>query len=249
MGKVLVEIVCCSVDDCVAAELGGADRIELCAAIPLGGLTPPLGMLLESKKRTGLPIMSMVRPRPAGFDYTEAEMANMEWDIEIFGEHGSEGVVFGVLTSDGTIDVARNRRLIDRAGTMQKVCHRCFEVVPDPFEALEQIIDLGFTRLLTSGQRASVIEGESTVRDLIERAAGRIEIMPGAGFRPGNLAGFVQRTGCTAVHLTAYGKAVTDPSTIHRKDIRYGAAELSEDWLYNMTNEEIVRSVVEEVGG
>lgn len=244
MAKVLVEIVCCSVDDCVAAQQGGADRIELCAAIPLGGLTPPLGMLLEAKARMRLPVMAMVRPRPAGFDYTNGEFANMERDLELFREHGAEGAVFGVLTSNGRLDLERNRRLIQRAGDMDKVCHRCFEVVPDPFEALEQLIDLGFTRLLTSGQKASVIDGEALVKELIQRADGRIDILPGAGFRTDNIRSFVERTGCTAVHLTAYGNAEIDSSTLHRKDIRYGAAELEADWTFNRTSVDVVQSAV-----
>ncbi|HEY0867079.1 MAG TPA: copper homeostasis protein CutC [Fimbriimonas sp.] len=249
MRKTQVEIVCCSVDDCVAAHHGGADRIELWAAIPLGGLTPPLGMYVEAKSRVGLPYMVMVRPRPAGFNYTEAEFANMERDVEIFREHDAEGAVFGVLTDNGSLDLARNRRLVERCGKMQKVCHRCFEVVPDPFEALEQLIDLGFTRLLTSGQQASVVEGEDLVRRLIEKANGRIEIMPGAGFRLGNMRGFVERTGCSQVHLTAYGEPTSDSSTAHRADIRYGAAELPDDTSYNVTSVAVVEAAVREVNG
>jgi copper homeostasis protein len=245
MARVLVEIVC-SVDDCVAAVNAGADRIELCAAIPLGGLTPPLSLLQEAKARVEVPIMAMCRPRPAGMCYTASEFATMERDIDIFGEHGTEGVVFGVLTEDGRIDVPRCRRLVERAKGLQTVFHRAFEVVPDPFEALEQLIDLGVTRLLTSGQKPNVIDGADLVKELIERAAGRIEILPGAGLTPENVGEFVRRTGCTAVHLAAY-EAQTDPSTLHRPDIRYGAGELPDDTSYNLTDREAVARVVANV--
>jgi copper homeostasis protein len=248
MNNVLVEIVCCSVDDCLEAEKGGANRIELCAALPLGGLTPSLGLFLEAKSRVRIPIMAMVRPRASGMAYSEAEFANMLYEVDLFAQYGAAGVVFGVLTRDGRIDIPRNRQLIERAGSMQKVCHRAFDVTPDPFEALEQVIDLGFTRLLTSGQKPSAMDGMDLIAKLIEKAAGRIEVMPGAGIRADTVREFVGNTHCTQVHLAPFGER-EDTSTRHNLAIKYGAAEMPEDKFYGLIERDEVAAVVAEVRG
>lgn len=243
MPKTLVEIVCCSVDDCVSVEQAGADRIELCSAIPLGGLTPSLGLLLEAKKRVSIPIMAMVRPRASGMAYTDGEFANMLLDADIFAQYGADGLVFGVLTDDGTIDMVRNKKLIDRAGKLQKVCHRAFDVTPDPFEALEQVIDLGFTRVLTSGQKPSVIDGVELVKRLIEKADGRIEVLPGAGLCQDTVRPFADYTGCRQVHLAPF-VAQTDSSTQHNTAIKYGAAEMPDDTNYGAIDGGSVSAIV-----
>src|SRR5581483_7355331 len=149
MAEILLEICCGSAEDALEAAAGGADRVELCSALFLGGLTPSLGSLLEVKQKAKLPVIAMNRPRQAGFCYSETEFAVMERDTETLLEHGADGMVFGILKADGSVDVKRTRALRDRIGVRQAVFHRAFDVTPDPFRALNELIDLGITRVLT----------------------------------------------------------------------------------------------------
>jgi copper homeostasis protein len=242
MTQVLLEICCGSIDDAIEAEKGGADRVELCSALFLGGLTPSLGTIQEAKRRLKIPVMVMVRPRGGGFTYSEAEMASMERDAEAAMENGADGVVFGILQSDGSIDVARCRRIRRLIGTRQAVFHRAFDVTPDPFEALEQLVDLGMTRVLTSGQKESVPEGVGLIKTLIERAGNRIEILPGAGIQLWNLKEIVERTGCRQVHLTAW-ITVSDTSTQARPAITFGGALYPPEDRYQKTDANLVRQL------
>lgn len=246
MSKIPVEIVCCSVDDCVEAALGGADRIELCGAITVGGLTPSVGTLIEAKRRTQLPIVAMVRPRGAGFDYTDAEFATMLSDAEQLMAHGADGLVFGVLQTDGRLDVSRMSRLVELCGSKDKVCHRCFDVVPDPHETLEQLIDLGITRLLTSGQRAFASDGAPLIRKLVEQAKGRIEILPAGGLRMHNIVEFLKETGCSCVHLAPFIEQ-TDTSTHGNLEIEYAPTSLPKESVYHLIDRAQVAAVVEAV--
>ena len=224
----LLEIAAGSVDDCVVAQAGGADRVELNSALALGGLTPSLGTLLEVKRRIRLPVMAMVRPRPGGFCYTDGEFATMLRDADLLLEHGADGLVFGVLLADGRIDAARTAQLVARCGPHAAVFHRAFDVTPDPAAALETLIDLGVTRVLTSGQAPRARDGAAVIRALVTQAAGRVEILPGAGIRPDNVAGLLDATGCTQVHasLSAWQH---DPTGNLRPAINFNAADLRAD--------------------
>jgi copper homeostasis protein len=242
MANVLLEICCGSIDDAIVAEKGGADRVELCSALFLGGLTPSVGTIQEAKQRLKIPAMVMVRPRGGGFAYSEAEMASMERDTFAALENGADGVVFGILQSDGRIDIARCRRIRQLIGKRQAVFHRAFDVTPDPFEALEQLVDLGITRILTSGQKDSVPEGVELIKKLIERAGDRIEILPGGGIQAWNVKEMIERTGCRQVHLTASGTA-SDTSTQARPGITFGGALYPPEDRYQMTDAKLVREV------
>ena len=238
----LLEICCGSIDDAIEAERGGADRVELCSALFLGGLTPSLGTIQEAKQRLKIPIMVMVRPRAGGFCYSEAEMSTMQRDAEAAIAHGAEGIVFGILQPDGGVDLARTRCLRQLAGTRQAVFHRAFDVTPDPFEAMEQLIGEGITRILTSGQKNTVPEGTDLIKRLIERAAGRIEILPGGGIQPHNLQEVVQRTGCSQVHLTAW-KTATDTSTHANPTVAFGGALYPSEDRYAITDPALVQQL------
>ena len=242
MAQVLLEICCGSIDDALAAEKGGAERVELCSALFLGGLTPSVGTIQEAKRRLKIPIIVMVRPRAGGFAYSEAEMASMERDTEAAVENGADGIVVGILQSDGKIDVARCHRIRRLIGTLQAAFHRAFDVTPDPFEALEQLVDLGFTRVLTSGQKDSVPEGVELIKKLIERASDRIEILPGGGIQDWNLKEVVERTGCQQVHMTAWGTA-SDTSTQARPGITFGGALYPAEDRYQVTDAQLVRQL------
>src|SRR5262249_36385522 len=181
--ELLLEVIVSSLDDARAAAAGGADRFELCGALALGGLTPSLGTLAAIKAKVAVPVMFMVRPREGGMAYTEGEFAVMERDADLALEAGADGLVFGFLTPDGEVDVPRCRRFIEarRAGRpgAHFVYHRAFDVAADPRRALEQLVDLGVTRVLTSGRAALAVDGVAEIRRTREQAAGRIEVLPG----------------------------------------------------------------------
>ena len=243
MSQVLLEICCGGIDDAIEAEKGGAERVELCSALFLGGLTPSIGTIREAKRRLKIPIMVMVRPRGGGFAYSQAEMATMERDAEAALENGADGVVFGILQSDGRVDIARSSRIRQLIGTRQAVFHRAFDVTPDPFEALEQLVDLGITRVLTSGQKESVPQGVELIEKLIERAGDRIEILPGGGIQAWNVKDAVERTGCRQIHLTAW-RTTSDSSTLARPGITFGGALYPAEDRYQVTDAGSVREVL-----
>lgn len=243
MAKVLLEICCGSIDDAIQAEVGGADRVELCSALFLGGLTPSIGTIQEAKRRLKIPVVAMVRPRGGGFCYTDAEFATMERDAEAAIDNGADGVVFGILKDNGRIDHRRTKRMRRIVGERQAVFHRAFDVTPDPFVALEQLIDIGITRVLTSGQKDSAPEGADLIAKLIARAGRRIEILPGGGIRPYNLQEIVKRTRCRQIHMTAWQKK-RDRSTHAHPDVTFGGALQPPEYVYDMTDAELVKEIV-----
>lgn len=227
--KIQIEVCCGSIDDALEAEAGGADRIELNSAIFLGGLTPSAGEILEVKKRTSVPVISMIRPRGAGFCYTDAEFEVMKQDLDFALEAGVEGIVFGILTPEGRIDMNRSEELIEAVRkrkpekpSAEVVFHRAFDVVPDMSEALEQLVELGVDRVLTTGGKPEVNQAEGTIKDLVEQAAGRIQILPGAP-RLDSLPEFVEKVGCTQVHIAPFSTSI-DASTRNRPSIYFGGA-------------------------
>lgn len=221
--QILIEVCCASVDDTVEAAQGGAGRVELNSALFLGGLTPSLGTLIEVKQHVDLPVMVMIRPRAGGFCYTDTELAVMLRDIQLAVEHGADGLVLGVLHENGTIDQQRCEPLIEACAGQPVVFHRAFDVVPEPFAALDQLVNLGFTRVLTSGQARSVPEGLDLIRQFVVHADSRIEILPGAGIRAHNVRSVVEQTGVTQIHLSAY-RSQQDNSVQCRPHIHFGGA-------------------------
>jgi len=236
----ILEIVSVSVDCAVQAEKGGADRIELCSALELGGLTPSIGMAMEVRERCRFPIMAMLRPRTGGFCYTELEFENMRRDLDALLELGIDGFVFGILTPDGQIDSERCARLVEQAAGAQTVCHRAFDVTPDPKKALEDLISCGFTRLLTSGQQPTAILGAACVKDLLAQADGRIEILPGCGIRAENAQEFVRGTGVSQIHLTAF-ETVPD-SSMAATPLLFNGGDIPES-THQTTSAAVVQSV------
>jgi copper homeostasis protein len=197
---ILLEVAVASVDDALVAAENGAHRVELNAALELGGLTPSLGVLREVRKAVQLPIIVMLRPRSGGFVYSAAEFRTMQQDCDLALSNGGDGIAFGFLHADRGIDVDRCRQLIRQAGRAQTVFHRAFDNTSDPVTALDQLIDLGVTRVLTSGGRATAPEGAGMIARLVERAGDRIEILPGGGVRAENVVDLIRVTGCNQVH-------------------------------------------------
>ena len=241
--KILVEICCGSLEDAIESEMGGADRVELCSALFLGGLTPSMGSIVEARTRLKIPFMAMVRPRGGGFCYTGVEMAVMERDTVAAREQGADGIVFGILNADGSIDEERCRRIRKLIGDRQAVFHRAFDVTPDPFRSLDQLIDMGFTRLLTSGQEDSVPEGLPLIQRLIEYAGDRIEILPGGGIKLFNLRQVVEATGCKQIHLTAF-KTQLDLSVRGRPFVTFGGALYPPEDQFQVADQSLVERVV-----
>ena len=199
--NLLLEIACGSIADARVAATG-ADRLELCAALEVGGLTPSIGAALEVDAAVAVPFVAMLRPRAGDFVCSVAELAVMERDAALLLEAGASGIVFGCLTQDGQVDVLACRRLIEVAGAAETVFHRAFDEARAPFEALETLADLGLTRILTSGGARTALEGVARIRALVDRAAGRIEMLPGGGIREHIVAAVVRQTGCDQVHLS-----------------------------------------------
>lgn len=205
MKSLLLEICVETLADSIAAREGGADRLELCARLDLEGLTPALDLVQAVKAAVALPVMAMVRPRGGDFDYTPDELAAMRASIKPLIAAGADGLVFGVLRPGRSIDRDACARLVQECAGRPVVFHRAFDLVADRTAALEQLIDLGFRRVLTSGGGARAAEPQciSELRRQIAQARGRIEIMPGGGIRPDNIALIVRETGCTQIHSSA----------------------------------------------
>jgi len=223
MSKYLLEVCCGSVEDVLQAAQGGADRVELNSCLFHGGLTPSIGALIASKQLCSLPVMAMVRPRQGGFCYTDAEYKTALNDAEQLLAHGADGLVFGFLNPDGTLDAERTRELCRIAGNKTKVFHRAIDVAPDWRPMLSQLIELGVDRVLTSGQAPDVYYGVDVIREMMDFARGAIQILPGAGVNLKNVDSIIERTGCDQIHVARFRQAL-DPSTANNRDIFYGGA-------------------------
>lgn len=242
MNKVLLEICCGSAEDVIEAAKGGADRVELNSNLFQGGLTPSIGALTIAKKYTNIPIMTMVRPRAGGFCYTDTEFEVACEDAEQLLAHGADGLVVGFLHEDGTVDRERTKELVRIASGKPCVFHRALDVVPDWKRALDQLIALGITRVLTSGQRSDVFFALDTIAEMIEFAGGAIEIMPGAGVTLENVEKVVARTRCTQVHLARH-RSVPDLSVRNNRDIYFGGALYPPEDRFDVTDGDYVARV------
>jgi len=240
--KIKLEICTASVEDCVKAEQGGADRVELNCALMLGGLTPSLGALREARAAVRLQIISMIRPRPAGFCYSRTEFTVMQRDTELVLAENADGIAFGILTASGTLDVKCCRQMVRLAAGRQAVFHRAFDVVKDAQVALEQLIDLGVTRVMTSGQEASAYNGAVNIAEYIRQAAGRIEILPAGGINRFTIADVIKRSGCDQVHasLSTTGR---DSSASGRPQVSFGGTVKQSEIEFSVTDAEAVRKL------
>ncbi|KAI8355495.1 copper homeostasis protein CutC [Mortierella sp. GBAus27b] len=200
------EVCLDSVASAIIAEKNGAKRIELCAGLMEGGITPSAGLIATVKARTSLPIMVMIRPRGGDFCYDDDEFEAMLQDIKLCHSLNVEGVVIGVLLPDGSVDKIRVKRMVEAAQPMLVTFHRAFDMVKDPFQALEDIIEIGgIQRILTSGCERSAYEGLDMLVELNKRANDRVIIMPGAGITDRNVNKIVSAMNATEVHVGAGG--------------------------------------------
>lgn len=219
----LLEIAANSLDSARAAQAGGADRIELCSALEVGGVTPSAGLIGRVRAQLQIPVYVLIRPRGGDFVYSDAEQQTMLADIGYCRDVGCAGVVIGALDAEGGVDVSRCRELIDAAGDMGITFHRAIDVSRDPHSTLEQIIELGCERVLSSGAAASAPAGSQLLRQLVEQAGDRVIVMPGAGINAGNIAPLRAATCAREFHASA--KQVLPPAGNWRPVLALGMGD------------------------
>ncbi|MEG1634295.1 MAG: copper homeostasis protein CutC [Rikenellaceae bacterium] len=239
----VIEICANSVQSCIEAEKGGASRVELCAAIPEGGTTPSYGEILMARKSIDINLNVIIRPRSGDFLYSPLEVEVMKHDIATCKALGVDGVVFGMLTSDGNVDSDLCRELLAQCGGMAVTFHRAFDVCRNPMIAIEEIIALGFSRILTSGQAATAYEGRSMISDLVKKADNRIIIMPGCGINEDNINIIKEETSASEFHLSARHR-VSSQMQYHKDGVSMGGIVNVEEFAVNQTSADRVKHAI-----
>lgn len=201
--KILFEVCVDSIESSLIAGQSGADRIELCADLNIGGVTPSYGTIKTVLDRLSIPVYVLIRPRSGDFLYTSPEYDVMKQDILFCKEAGARGIVTGILNQDGTIDRTRSQELIDLARPMSVTFHRAFDFTRDAIESLDLLIEMGVDRLLTSGQETDAYSGINMIKKLVEHSSGRIIIMPGGGVNEQNIREIIKSTGVKEIHASA----------------------------------------------
>ncbi len=239
-----IEICLESVESVLIAEKGGADRVEFCADLFEGGITPSLGSFKVAKANSSIEMAVIIRPRGGDFCYSDLEFATMQEDIKLFKEAGADCVVLGILTPEGEIDVERTKKLIDLARPMEVTFHRAFDVTKDAFKSLDTLIELGVDRVLTSGLEPTVSEGLDTLIELVKRAGDKIIVMPGCGLTERNFAALHAKIGAKEYHLLLPG-SVESRMLFRNPDIYMGGMLRQAEYLITHTDLERVKAVTE----
>lgn len=242
----LIELCVEGLDGLLAAQAGGADRVELCASLLEGGITPSLGTVKLAMEMAEVPVHVMVRPRGGDFLYSDAEFRSMRADVEAIRDLGAAGVVFGCLSADGTIDEPRMRELVGCAGPLNTTCHRAFDMTRDPASALEALVRAGVGRVLTSGQRDSGLEGAETLKRLVAQAAGRIIVMACGGLDHTNIAEVLRLTGAPELHFAAL-KDVPSGMAWRNPEIGMGGAGNEREYQNTVTDVQAVAATIRAV--
>ncbi|QZA81550.1 copper homeostasis protein CutC [Deefgea piscis] len=239
---ITLEICAGSVTSCLAAQEGGAQRVEFCDNLLEGGTTPSYGQLAAARDRLWITLNVIIRPRGGDFLYSDLEFEVMERDVLACKKIGVDGIVIGLLTSDGRIDIPRTKRLVELAAPMPVTFHRAFDVACDPVQALEDIISAGCVRLLSSGQAASALEGAALLQQLQAQAGDRLIVMPGAGVRGHNIAELVAATGCNEFHSS--GRAPFPSGMVYRNpNVKMGAPG-QDEYSVVETDPQLVRELL-----
>lgn len=240
MTQLLLEIAADGLRSALAAEAGGADRVELCAGLANGGVTPSIGVIAVVSSVLPLPVHVLIRPRAGDFCYSQAEIRVMQYDIGQCARLGCHGIVIGALDTAGDVDLKTCRDLIAAAGSMSITFHRAFDAVRDRQAALEAVIGLGCKRVLTSGGSASAPEGAAGIAAVVRQAAGRIGVIAGAGIRPEHVRELIAATGVREIHASA---SVRQPSPASRRNAALPG--LDADW--QQTDPDVVRRLMDEL--
>lgn len=237
------EICANSAESCVAAQAGGAHRVELCASMPEGGTTPSFGEIRLARKLIDIRLHVIIRPRGGDFLYTPLELDIMEEDIHIARQAGADGVVFGCLTPEGDLDMPAMRRLMKISEGMSVTFHRAFDYVRSPKQVLEHLIDLGVNRVLTSGQQPTAMQGASLLAELVRQAAGRIVIMPGCGVNEWNIAELAACTGASEFHFSA--RELKESKMLLRNPALSMGSSDQDEYAHPVTTAERVRHTIQ----
>jgi copper homeostasis protein len=240
---VLVEACVDTPESALAAQAGGAGRVELCANLVEGGTTPSAGMIAVTRERLSVPLFVIVRPRGGDFLYSSDEVDVMRRDIAVAASLGAAGVVLGALTADGEVDMATTRQLLEDARPMQVTFHRAFDATRDPMEALGALLALGVDRVLTSGGAPSALAGVRTIARLVERAGDRLVVLAGGGITEENAGEVVRETGVSEIHVR--GTARVESAMRHRRtDVVFGKPYVPDEFGRLATSAERIRRVV-----
>lgn len=235
-----IEICAVNIQSALIAQKAGANRIELCSGLDSGGLTPSAGLISSAVHHLRIPVNVLIRPREGNFCYNHDELLIMLDDIAYCQDVQAAGVVIGALTSGGFLDLGAMEAMINAAEGLEVTCHRAFDYTKNPFDALEALIDLGVNRVLTSGQEIGAFEGRFLIQKLVEKADGRINIMPGAGITYKNIVDIAETTGARDFHLTGRKKIVQPNAAGDIPGL---------EWWYWESSEEVIRKTIEVVAG
>ncbi len=236
--KYIIEIATSDFSTTQSAVEGGADRIELCANLAEGGTTPSYGTIKQCREAFSVSLYPIIRPRGGDFLYTKDEFEIMLQDVKLCKQLGCDGIVIGLLNMDGTIDMVRTAALIEAAYPLGVTFHRAFDRCKDPFEAMEQLIEIGCERILTSGQQPSLVDGVELVTELNRKADERIIIMPGSGVRKENIKMLGEQTGCLEFHSSLRGKESSKMGFVHES-----FKDSGESYLNNAIRPDEVRAL------
>lgn len=243
MAKPLIELCVEGIDGFLAAQDAGADRVELCASLVEGGLTPSLATIRAAVKAAKIPVHVIIRPRGGDFLYSETEFETMVEDIAALRGEGVSGVVIGCLTPDGRIDEARTKRLVEAARPMSVTCHRAFDMTADAGEALEALICCGVDRVLTSGQRDTALEGLAILKAANEQAAGRIVIMGCGALDADNIRAVRDGAGLAELHFAAL-KTVPSGMAFRNPHVGMGGTQKDREYEVTLTDRDAVRATI-----
>ena len=241
MKKPLLECCVDCVESALAAKQGGADRLELCANLLIGGTTPDINLYHRIREQCDILINVLIRPRFGDFCYTDEEFEIIRRDVKMFREAGADGVVIGILKPDGSLDVERMAILMEEAKGMSVTLHRAFDVCSDPMLALRQSKELGIDTILTSGQKNTALEGRDLLTTLVREAAGEIDILIGSGVKDSVIEPLAKQTGATSFHMS--GKITLDSPMVYRKeDVSMGLPLVSEYTIWQTSAEKIAKA-------
>jgi copper homeostasis protein len=241
LAPVLVEVCVDSVTSAAAAERGGATRVELCGSLIEGGITPSAGLIETVRSSISIALHVMIRPRAGDFHYDAEELEIMGHDIQLAKRLGANGIVFGILDLHGNVDVAHTRRLVDEARPLAVTFHRAFDMSADLFRALDDLCGVGVDRVLTSGAEPTSLQGRETIRQLVQKAHGRIVVMAGSGIKPENARSLVEQTGVTEVHV-GLRSALPSPMLHRNPRVSMGSVE-GQEYQRFLVIEEHVRKL------
>jgi len=243
MAKPLIELCVEGIDGFLAAQEAGADRVELCASLMEGGLTPSLATIRAAVKAAKIPVHVIIRPRGGDFLYSQAEFDSMVEDVKALRTEGVSGVVIGCLTPDGKIDEARTKALVEAARPMSVTCHRAFDMTADAHEALEALVRCGVDRVLTSGQRDTAVDGIAILKSAVEQAAGRIVVMGCGALDAGNIRTVRDEAGLTEMHFAAL-KTVPSGMAFRNRHVGMGGTEKDREYELTLTDKDAVRATI-----